>query len=274
MSEIVGTFFYPVLTVSVLPTQHDTPFLNFVSMKVNKEKYREILAELKDHQVLVAVSKIQPVESIKALYDLGQRDFGENYVQELLAKEAVLPKDIRWHFIGHLQSNKVKYIAPFVHLIHGVDSEKLLKEIDKQAAKNERTIKCLLQVHIAEEETKFGFDEKELVTLIDTNYANYTNYKNAEVCGLMGMASFSDDDNKVRLEFKKLHTIFNELNEILKQKNTDTIANTPNPELSTLQPLNLLSMGMSGDYKIALEEGSNMVRIGSLLFGARLYNKS
>lgn len=256
-------------------------------MKVNKEKYKEILGELKEHQVLVAVSKIQPVESIKALYDLGQRDFGENYVQELLAKEAVLPKDIRWHFIGHLQSNKVKYIAPFVHLIHGVDSEKLLKEIDKQAAKNNRTIKCLLQVHIAEEETKFGFDEievKDLITQIGANLpcrqAGYTNssedgdiYKNAEVCGLMGMASFSDDLNKVRNEFKKLHNIYTKLNQFLQQKNTDTITNAPNPELSTLKPLNLLSMGMSGDYKIALEEGSNMIRIGSLLFGARLYNK-
>jgi PLP dependent protein len=242
-------------------------------MKVNKEKYQEILSALTDHQVLVAVSKIQPVESIKALYDLGQRDFGENYVQELLAKEAVLPKDIRWHFIGHLQTNKVKYIAPFVHLIHGVDSEKLLKEISKEAAKNERAIKCLLQVHIAEEETKFGFDEREVTALITRIGANNTNYKNAEVCGLMGMASFSDDMDKVRNEFRKLHTTYKELNKLLQQKNTDTITHSPNLELATLQPLNLLSMGMSGDYKIALEEGSNMIRIGSLLFGARLYNK-
>lgn len=229
-------------------------------MRINKNKYEEILSMLQHHEVLVAVSKMQPVESIRALYDLGQRDFGENYVQELLAKEAVLPKDIRWHFIGHLQSNKVKYIAPFVHLIHGVDSEKLLKEIDKQAMKQERVIKCLLQVHIAEEETKFGFDETEirdLVTRISTNYMN------AEVCGLMGMASFSDDENKVRSEFKKLHSLFNELNEIVK--------NTKGPDLKplNLQPLSLLSMGMSGDYKIALEEGSNMVRIGSLIFGGR-----
>lgn len=253
---------------------NDPAFLTFVVMKVNKEKYQQILSSLTEHQVLVAVSKIQPVESIKALYDLGQRDFGENYVQELLAKEAVLPKDIRWHFIGHLQSNKVKYIAPFVHLIHGVDSEKLLKEIDKQAAKNERTIKCLLQVHIAEEETKFGFDEneaKECVTRIFST--NSTNYKNAEVCGLMGMASFSDDENKVRSEFRKLRSIFNELNTILQQPDKRTPPEAPNVELSTLQPLNLLSMGMSGDYKIALEEGSNMIRIGSLLFGARLYNQ-
>ncbi len=240
-------------------------------MKVNKEKYAEILACLKNREVLVAVSKIQPVESIKALYDLGQRDFGENYVQELLAKEAVLPKDIRWHFIGHLQSNKVKYIAPFVHLIHGVDSEKLLAEISKQALKNNRRIHCLLQVHIAEEETKFGFDEeevKELITRIGTNY------EGTDVCGLMGMASFSEDEHKVRSEFRKLRNIFDELNELLKQKNIDMLTDAPNLELSTLEPLNLLSMGMSGDYKIALEEGSNMIRIGSLLFGARIYNQS
>lgn len=247
-------------------------------MKVNKEKYNEILSSLTNKEILVAVSKIQPVESIMALYELGQRDFGENYVQELLAKQEVLPKDIRWHFIGHLQSNKVKYIAPFVHLIHGVDSEKLLTEIDKQALKNNRRIHCLLQVHIAEEETKFGFDEgevKELVTRIfSTNSTNLPagrqSYEGADVCGLMGMASFSDDENKVRSEFKKLHAIFTGLNELLLQKKTETVTDAPNLELSTIQPLNLLSMGMSGDYKIALEEGSNMIRIGSLIFGARL----
>lgn len=240
-------------------------------MRINKEAYNTIIEQINDRKgILVAVSKIQPVQLIQELYDMGQRDFGENYVQELVAKEAVLPKDIRWHFIGHLQSNKVKYIAPFVHLIHGVDSEKLLKEINKEAAKNERTIKCLLQVHISGEETKFGFDEQELIKLTETNF---TNYKNAEVCGLMGMASFSDDENKVRAEFRKLHTLFNELNNILRQKNADAITDIPNPTHSTIQPLNLLSMGMSGDYKIALEEGSNMIRIGSLLFGARLYNK-
>ncbi len=238
-------------------------------MKVNKQKYQEILTELTERQVLVAVSKVQPVASIKALYDLGQRDFGENYVQELLAKEAVLPKDIRWHFIGHLQSNKVKYIAPFVHLIHGVDSEKLLKEIDKQGTKNNRRIKCLLQVHIAEEETKFGFDEAEIKEGITRMVSSYPT---AEVCGLMGMASFSDDLTKVRNEFRKLHTLFNNLNEMLEANNIHSITEAPNLELSTLKPLNLLSMGMSGDYKIALEEGSNMIRIGSLLFGARLYN--
>lgn len=247
------------------------------TMRVNKEKYNEILSSLTNKEILVAVSKIQPVESIKALYDMGQRDFGENYVQELLAKQEVLPKDIRWHFIGHLQTNKVKYIAPFVHLIHGVDSEKLLNEINKQAVKNDRRIHCLLQVHIAEEETKFGFDEGEVKDFITRIIANYTNlpagrqaYEGADICGLMGMASFSDDENKVRSEFKKLHSIFKELNQLLQPVNDGIEHPVPSPSTSNFQPLNLLSMGMSGDYKIALEEGSNMIRIGSLIFGARL----
>ena len=215
---------------------------------INIEKYKEIIAELNSKVMLVAVSKTKPVEDIQVLYDLGQRDFGENYVQELVDKEAVLPKDIHWHFIGHLQSNKVKFIAPFVYLIHGVDSVSLLQEINKQAAKNNRVIDCLLQVHIATEETKFGFDEKELFDL------KISQFENLKIKGLMGMASFSDDMNLVRSEFKKLKTIYN--------------------QLSTLNsPLSTLSMGMSGDYKIAIEEGSNMVRIGSLLFGERNYSK-
>ena len=215
---------------------------------INIEKYKEIIAELNSKVMLVAVSKTKPVEDIQVLYDLGQRDFGENYVQELVDKEAVLPKDIHWHFIGHLQSNKVKFIAPFVYLIHGVDSVSLLQEINKQAAKNNRVIDCLLQVHIATEETKFGFDEKELFDL------KISQFGNLKIKGLMGMASFSDDMNLVRSEFKKLKTIYN--------------------QLSTLNsPLSTLSMGMSGDYKIAIEEGSNMVRIGSLLFGERNYSK-
>ncbi len=217
-------------------------------MAINKEKYKEIITELDGKSTLVAVSKTKPIEDILEMYDLGQRDFGENYVQELVDKEALLPKNIRWHFIGHLQSNKVKYIAPFVHLIHGVDSENLLKEINKQAIKNNRVIDCLLQVHIATEETKFGFDGNEILNL------NLVQFENVKVKGLMGMASFSDDVNLVRSEFKKLKTIFNQLSTI-------------NHQLSTL------SMGMSSDYKIALEEGSNMVRIGSLLFGERNYNK-
>ena len=232
-------------------------------MAVNKEKYKEIIAELEGKATLVAVSKTKPVEDILELYQLGHRDFGENYVQELVDKEAILPKDIRWHFIGHLQSNKVKYIAPFVHLIHGVDSENLLKEIHKQAAKNNRVIDCLLQIHIASEETKFGFSENELN---DLNVLN--DLQNVRIKGLMGMASFSDDMNLVRSEFKKLRSIFNDYFSP-KQKTPET-AETP---LTIHHSPFTLSMGMSGDYKTALEEGSNMIRIGSLLFGERNYNK-
>jgi len=216
-------------------------------MAINIEKYTSLLSELNEKAILVAVSKTKPVGDLKALYDAGQRDFGENYVQELVDKEAVLPKDIRWHFIGHLQSNKVKFIAPFVLLIHGVDSLSLLKEINKEAAKNNRVINCLLQVHIAKEETKFGFDATELETIMNESPA----LKNVHIIGLMGMASFSDDLNLVRNEFKTLKSLY-----------------TMYPKFS------ILSMGMSGDFTIAIEEGSNMVRIGSLLFGERNYSKS
>ena len=216
-------------------------------MGINTAAYQSISKELAVKNVtLVAVSKTKPAEAVQELYNLGHRDFGENYVQELVDKEAVLPKDIRWHFIGHLQSNKVKYIAPFVHLIHGVDSLSLLKEINKQAAKNNRVIDCLLQVHIAEEETKFGFDEHELNELPQLH-----ELKNIRVVGLMGMASFSDDMQKVRGEFKKLKALYSQWSMVNSQ-------------------LSVLSMGMSADYKIAIEEGSTMVRIGSLLFGARV----
>lgn len=216
-------------------------------MPVDIAQYQSVLQTLSSsHTTLVAVSKTKPAADIQILYDLGQRDFGENYVQELTEKEAILPKDIRWHFIGHLQSNKVKYIAPFVHLIHGVDSFKLLKEIDKQAAKCNRKIHCLLQVHIAQEETKFGLDEQELsevVTALDT-------LQHVQVKGLMGMTSFSNDTSKLREEFRTLKSLFD------RYKNTQ-------------QPWSVLSMGMSSDYTIAIEEGSTLVRIGSLLFGAR-----
>jgi len=215
-------------------------------MAVNKEKYQQINEELRLSNItLVAVSKTKPVEDILELYNLGHRDFGENYVQELTEKEEKLPNDIRWHFIGHLQSNKVRSIVPFIYLIHGVDSLKLLKEIDKQAEKNKRVIDCLLQVHIAQEETKFGFDENELLALEIGQFAN------VKIKGLMGMASLTENVNKIRTEFKHLKTIYD--------------------KLSTLTPqLSILSMGMSADYKIAIEEGSNMVRIGSLLFGERI----
>ena len=217
-------------------------------MAINLENYNSIRAELGDKALLVAVSKTKPVDDIKALYDQGQRDFGENYVQELVDKQPQLPADIRWHYIGHLQSNKVKYIAPFVHLIHGVDSYKLLKEINKQAQKQNRVINCLLQVHIAQEETKFGLDETELDALLVE--LNNGPLQNITINGLMGMASFSDDMNIVRVEFKVLKKLFDKLKRKLPQAN-------------------ILSMGMSSDYKIAVEEGSTLVRIGSLLFGSR-----
>jgi len=222
-------------------------------MFVQKEAYHKIKVELDAAKVnLVAVSKTKPNEDILAFYELGQRAFGENYVQELVDKEASLPKDIQWHFIGHLQSNKVKYIAPFVHLIHGVDGEKLLKEINKQAIKSNRIISCLLQVHIASEETKFGFDKTELIALVDSGHL--ANYSNLVVKGLMGMASFTQDQALLKKEFDGLATTFNMVKEKLNNVHFDT-----------------LSMGMSGDYALAIKEGSTMVRIGSLLFGARNY---
>lgn len=215
---------------------------------VNVENYKKIIDELGTKTILVAVSKTKPVEDIKVLYDLGQRDFGENYVQELTEKQPQLPSDIRWHYIGHLQSNKVKQIASFVQLIHSVDSLKLLQEINKQAVKNNRVIDCLLQVDIADEETKFGLDEQELNELI--NQFGNLEMKNIRIIGLMSMASFTDNMNKVRKEFQYLKKIYDKL----------TTHNS--------QPVTL-SMGMSADYKIAIEEGSNMVRIGSLIFGDR-----
>ena len=215
-------------------------------MAVNKENYNTIREELDSKNVqLVAVSKIKPIEDILALYDLGQRDFGENYVQELVDKNASIPdKSINWHFIGHLQTNKVKYIANFVYLIHSVYSLKLLQEIDKQGKKCNRVINCLLQVYIATEETKYGLSENELTDIL--NEVNFGNLPNVSIKGLMGMASFSDDLTKVRQEFQNLHKI-----------------------KSKYPQLQILSMGMSQDYKIGVEEGSNMVRIGSLLFGER-----
>ena len=215
-------------------------------MAVNQQIYKQLADEFHTKKVsLVAVSKFKSVADIQTIYNLGQLDFGENYVQELVEKEAVLPKDIRWHFIGHLQSNKVKYIAAFVHLIHGVDSEKLLKEINKQAAKNNRVINCLLQIHIAQEETKFGLDENELAHLME----NIDQYTHVKVIGLMGMASFSDNTSLVQSEFQNLKKLFDQYQHL--------------PLFTTL------SMGMSNDYALAIQEGSNMVRIGSLIFGNR-----
>jgi len=221
-------------------------------MSVNKQAYEQLIADLGSHHVtLVAVSKTKSVEEIKELYNLGQKDFGENYVQEVTEKQSHLPNDIRWHFIGHLQSNKVKQIASFVHLIQSVDSVKLLQEINKQAKKNNRVIDCLLQVHIAQEETKFGLDENELNELLNNSISQY---QNIQIVGLMGMATLTDDMEKVRTEFRHLKTLFDELTANL---------TTHHSSFTTL------SMGMSSDYFVAIEEGSNMVRIGSLIFGAR-----
>lgn len=223
-------------------------------MPVNTNQYHSIISQLNPQKVqLIAVSKTKPNEDIIELYDLGQRAFGENYVQELVDKAASLPKDIQWHFIGHLQSNKVKYIAPFVHLIHGVDSEKLLQEINKQAIKQNRIIDCLLQVHIATEETKFGFDANSIDEFIQSG--RLAQYPNIQIKGLMGMASFSEDTNLLTKEFTTLKQIFDQA--AIQLGNQFTI----------------LSMGMSGDYTLAISLGSNMVRIGSLLFGARNYSK-
>lgn len=222
---------------------------------IQPEGYHKLIEQLDQTQTtLIAVSKIKPAEDIQKLYDMGQRDFGENYVQELVEKQAVLPEDIKWHFIGHLQSNKIKYIAPFVHLIHGVDSFKLLQEINKQAEKNNRVIHCLLQVHIATEETKFGLDEKELMELLEYYTAQRSELKHIAIDGLMGMASFTEEETQLTLEFRALKALFH-----LVQKSY----------FLGDAGFRILSMGMSGDYEIAVREGSTHVRIGSLLFGRR-----
>ncbi len=222
---------------------------------VNLERYRELKSRLDaENATLVAVSKFKETADIEGLYASGQRDFGENYVQELAAKQAELPADIRWHFIGHLQRNKVKYIAPFVTVIHSVDSFALLQEINKQAKKNNRVIHCLLQIYIAFEDTKFGLDEKEAIDLLDFYTANKKDLQNVSVAGLMGMASFVDDTQQVRSEFQKLKTLF----DIFK---TSYFLGD--------ESFNIISMGMTDDYPVALEEGSTMVRIGRALFGAR-----
>jgi pyridoxal phosphate enzyme (YggS family) len=205
-----------------------------------------------DKVTLVAVSKTQPVEKIQSLYDAGQRDFGENRVQELTAKQHVLPGDIRWHLIGHLQTNKVKYIAPFVHLIHSVDSLKLLKEIDKEAAKSNRVIDCLLQVYIAKEETKFGLSEEETVQILGS--MEFKAMQNTRIRGLMGMATNTENENTVRNEFRTLTTFFDEVK---------------SAHFTVATDFDTISMGMSSDYKIAIEEGSTMIRVGSALFGER-----
>ena len=218
--------------------------------------YQQIMEFIKPTGTqLLAVSKTKTVEEIKMLYDQGQRDFGENYVQELIEKQPLLPKDIRWHFIGHLQTNKVKFIAPFIHMIQSVDSLKLLLEIDKYAAKNQRIVLCLLQLYIAKEETKFGLNEDELESLIQTVNQNRQEgrFSHSQIAGCMGMASVSEDKNLILTEFNKLYKLFKKI----KDKFPD-------------DPVGTLSMGMSGDFQLAIQAGSTMVRIGTLLFGQRI----
>ncbi|TDK41702.1 YggS family pyridoxal phosphate-dependent enzyme [Algoriphagus formosus] len=201
---------------------------------------------------LVSVSKTKPVELLMEAYDAGVRDFGENKVQEIQEKQPQMPSDVRWHMIGHLQRNKVKYIAEFVHLIHGVDSFRLLREMEKQGKKVNRKIPVLLQIHIAEEESKFGFDREELFEMLENE--DFKKFQHVHILGLMGMATFTENSDQVRKEFRSLKSLFDELKE------------KPLPDFVEMQEL---SMGMSGDYQIAQEEGSTMVRIGSAIFGAR-----
>ena len=214
-----------------------------------KENYNKIKAQIPANVELVAVSKFHPVEKIKEVYDCGQKVFGENKVQELLTKVNELPTDIQWHLIGHLQTNKVKYIAPFIDTIQSVDSEKLLLEINKEAEKNTRLIKVLLQVKIAEEETKYGLEIPEIKEIF-SNYLEQK-YPHVQIIGLMGMATFTDNKNQVKSEFMMLKSLFD--------------------ELSTFKPLEKLSMGMSDDFLLAIECGANSVRIGSAIFGNRNY---
>ena len=214
-----------------------------------QSNYQNILSQLPENVKLVTVSKTNPAEKIKKVYDLGQRAFGENKVQELLEKQPVLPNDIEWRLIGHLQTNKVKFVAGFISMIESVDSEKLLKEIDKEALKNNRKINVLLQVKIAKEETKFGLTVDEAKDIF--NQFLEGNFPNIEIKGLMGMASFVDNETQIREEFSVLKNLFD--------------------ELSQLKPLETLSMGMSGDFPIAIESGSNSVRVGSAIFGERNY---
>ena len=216
-------------------------------MAINVDVYQQIKKSFGGKQVqLVAVSKTKPIEDIQGYYDMGQRDFGENYVQEFVEKVPALPADIRWHFIGHLQRNKVKLVIPHVYLIHGVDSERLLSEIQKEAAKANLRVNVLLQLFVAQEETKFGFDLSEFEGII----ADLSRWPNVNVLGVMGMSSVTENTEQIRSEFKAL-----------KQASDRIVALNP--------AANILSMGMSGDYLLAIEEGSNMVRIGSTLFGAR-----
>ena len=215
------------------------------------ENYNKIKNTIPENVTLVAVSKTKPIEDIQKLYDAGVRDFGENKIQEMCEKYEALPKDIRWHMIGHVQSNKVKYMAEFVHLVHGVHKLSLLKEINKRAKKENRVQNVLLQVKIAEEDSKYGMQLSEAREILESE--KYETYKNVKVVGLMGMATFTDDTEQIKEEFKALNQLFLDLKKDY-------------PQLKTL------SMGMSGDYQIAIEEGSTLVRVGSKIFGERNYH--
>lgn len=217
--------------------------------------YFQLKQQIPENTTVVAVSKFQSIEKIKILYDLEQRDFGENYVQELKSKYEQFPKDIRWHFIGHLQTNKVKYIAPFIHLIHSVDSLNLLKEINKEGKKHQRIINCLLQIHIAKEETKFGLSFEEAKELLHSQ--EISEFQNVKILGLMGMATFTDNVQQIESEFASIKAFFDKIKQDIKCPILD---------------IKILSIGMTNDYKIAIAHGSNMIRIGTLIFGERNNN--
>lgn len=218
------------------------------------ENLNKIKSTLPEHITLVAVSKTKPVSDLMEAYNAGQRVFGENKIQEMIEKHEQMPKDIEWHMIGHVQSNKVKYMSSFVCLIHGVDNLKLLKEINKQAKKHNRVIDCLLQIKIAEEDSKFGMSFQEAIEIIESKA--FSELKNIKIVGVMGMATFTDEENQIKKEFSFLKDVFDELKKL----------QTANCELQTV------SMGMSGDYELAIACGSNMIRVGSSIFGSRNYN--
>jgi PLP dependent protein len=219
-----------------------------------KENLNQIKSTLPEYVTLVAVSKTKPVSDLMEAYNAGQRIFGENKIQEMAEKHEVMPKDIQWHMIGHVQSNKVKYMAEFVSLIHGVDNFKLLEEVNKQAKKHHRIIDCLLQIKIAEEDSKFGMSSEEASEILKSEA--FSNLKNIQITGVMGMATFTENENQIKIEFTLLKTIFNDL------KSLETFNFKPKT----------ISMGMSGDYQLAISCGSNMIRVGSSIFGERNYN--
>ena len=223
---------------------------------MNQEVYKQIVETIPAHVQLVAVSKLKPASEVMAAYELGQRHFGENWAQELKEKHEQLPKDIQWHFIGHLQTNKIKYIIPYVHLIHSIDSFRLLQEVNRLAARHERVVGCLLQFHIATEETKFGFSMEECLQMLQS--PEFSTLHNIEICGVMGMASLTDNTEQIHSEFRTLHSYFDRLKK-------DYFADSAS--------FKEISMGMTHDYPIAIEEGSTMIRVGSAIFGARNYGK-